>query len=72
MVYSDTHFPALDMPTVLRLTYSRFAVQEILSNKLEESEAGSEGRALGPVDREYLPAEPEAGVHASTTTRLIT
>lgn len=54
------------MPTVLRLAYSRFAVQEILSNKLEESEADSEGQALGPVDREYLPAEPEASANHQT------
>ena len=39
---------------MLRLVYSRFATQEIFSNKLE-----SEGEALQPVDHEYLQEAPE-------------
>ena len=48
------------MPTVLRVVYSRFAAQEILSNKLEP-EADEE--APRPVDRGYLYEAPEVGVN---------
>jgi hypothetical protein len=47
------------MPTVLRLVYSRFAVQEILSNKLESEVDNVEEQAPPPVDREYLRETPE-------------
>jgi len=48
------------MPTVLRVVYSRFAAQEILSNKLEP-EADEE--APRPVDRGYLYETPEVGAN---------
>ena len=54
MTSSDAHFCFSDMPTVLRLVYSRFA-QETLSNKLESD---AEGEALQPVDYEHLQEVP--------------
>jgi len=49
-------FPDLDMPTVLRAVYSRFAAQEILSDKLEPEAGEGDTR---PVDRGYLYEAPE-------------
>jgi hypothetical protein len=49
----------LDMPTVLRLVYSRFAAQETLSDKLEDPE----DQDPPPVGHEYAQVEdtPEMG-----------
>lgn len=41
------------MPIILRLVYSRFAAQELLSDELEP-EAEDKGEAPRPVDRGYL------------------
>lgn len=45
----------LDMPTVLRLVYSRFAAQEMLSDKLEDPE----DQDPPPVGHEYAQVEAE-------------
>jgi len=49
------------MPTVLRLVYSRFAVQEILSGKLDPEE-----QAPPPDDHEYVPVELEMDTVSQT------
>ena len=46
--------PVVDMPTVLRHVYTRFAVQEILHGKLEPEE-----QASLPVDQEDVQDTPE-------------
>jgi len=46
------------MPTALRLVYSQFAAQEILSEKLDHED---EEQAPRPVDRGYLYEAPEVG-----------
>lgn len=61
MTSSDAHFCFSDMPTVLRLVYSRFAAQDALSKKLE-SEA--EVEALQPEDREHLQEVPNTSTDA--------
>ena len=58
MTYSDGQFSVVDMPTVLRLVYSQFTAQAILSDKLEPEE-----EVPRPVDRGYLEEEPEMNNH---------
>lgn len=48
-----TPTPVLDMPTVLRSVYSRFAVQQALSDKLDFESAGEDPDVVtdSPADR---------------------
>jgi len=55
------------MPTVLRLVYSRFAVQEILSDKLDPEE-----QAPPPIDHEYEPVAPEMDTDSHTDQSTLT
>jgi len=51
------------MPSVLRVVYSRFAAQEILSNKLEPEAFEESPRLPQAVDRGYMYGSPEVGAN---------
>ena len=55
---SDAH-SGLDMPTVLRLVYTRFAAQEALSSKLD-SEVAEEAFQQYPLEGPYVATDAPA------------
>ena len=61
---SLTYSSLVDMPKVLRLVYSRFAVQEMLADKMEDLE--EQAPPPLPVEHEYVQVEPEMDAEEHT------